>query len=114
MKNRTTKQRQSINKTRKTTGGKTFSSNNPVNLHYINNPIVCYVCGHNTYSETVGTINKSKARSGVGQFIFGDLADVIDNTSIILYTCNQCGMCKMVRNREPHMIIASDVRPPIQ
>jgi hypothetical protein len=114
MKNQTTKHRKSSTKTRKRIGGKTFSSNNPVNLHYNNEKIVCYVCGHDTYSETIGTINKSKARSGVGQFVFGDMADVIDNTSVILYTCNHCGMCKTIRNKDPLMIIASDVRPPIQ
>jgi hypothetical protein len=114
MKNKTPKQRKSNNKTRKLTGGKTFSSNNPVNLYYNNEQIFCYVCGHNTYSETIGTINKSKARSGATQFFFGDVADVLDNTSIILYNCNHCGFCKMVRNKDPLMIIASDVRPPIQ
>ncbi len=109
MKNKTPKHRKSNNKTRKLTGGKTFSSNNPVNLYYNNEQIVCYVCGHKDYSETIGTINKSKARSGLGQFVFGDAADVFDNTSIILYTCNRCGMCKMIRNKDPLMITAADV-----
>lgn len=92
-------------------GGKTFSESSPVNIFFNNQSIVCYVCGHDRYTETVGTINKSKVRSGVGQVFFGDIADVIDNTSIIMYACINCGCCKMVRNSDSLQII-SKVAPP--
>ena len=84
-------------KTRKR-GGKTFASSKPVTLSYNNNPVNCDVCKSNNYTEVTGTIDKSKVRSGVGQFFFGEAAEILDNTSVLIYTCNTCGMCKIVRN----------------
>jgi len=88
-------------------GGKTFASSKPVSLKYSDKAIVCDVCGSNNYTETIGAIEKSKVRSGVGQFFFGDTAQILDNTSIIMYTCNTCGMCKVIRNQDPIRITAS-------
>ena len=79
-------------------GGKTFSARKPVKLHYNNIEVKCDVCGHNYYRENTGTIGKSKMRALMGQFIFGSLADALDNTSIILYSCETCGMCRLVKN----------------
>ena len=79
-------------------GGKTFASNKPVSLKYNGNDVKCSVCGTNNYTEVIGTIDKSKVRSGFGQFFFGETAEILDNTSIILYTCNTCGMCQIIRN----------------
>lgn len=79
-------------------GGKTFSSSRPVHLHYNGAEVPCDVCGKNLYKENTGTIGKSKMRSLMGQFIFGSLADALDNTSIILYSCQTCGMCRLVKN----------------
>ena len=91
-------------KTRKLRGGKTFSSSTPVKLSYNDKSIVCEVCGNNNYSENTGSFGKSKVRSGVGQLFFGEAADVLDTTSVIIYTCNSCGLCKIIRNKEPLLI----------
>lgn len=93
-------------KTRKR-GGKTFANNRPVSLNYNANPIKCDVCASNNYTEIIGTIDKSKVRSGFGQFFFGEAAEILDNTSIIIYTCNTCGMCKIIRNKDPIVISAT-------
>ena len=90
-------------------GGKTFASNKMVQLFYNNASIGCEVCKENNYKETIGTIDKSKVRSGVGQFFFGDAAEILDNTSIIIYTCNTCGLCKIIRNKDPIRIVAKEV-----
>jgi hypothetical protein len=79
-------------------GGKTFSARKPVQLHYNGIEVPCDVCGQNLYKENTGTIGKSKMRALMGQFIFGSLADALDNTSIILYSCETCGMCRLVKN----------------
>ena len=94
-------------KTRKR-GGKTFASSKPVTLNYNNNPILCDVCKSNNYTEVIGTIDKSKVRSGFGQLFFGEAAEILDNTSIIIYTCNACGMCKIIRNKDPIAIKATE------
>jgi hypothetical protein len=97
-------------RTRKIKGGKTFSSNKNVQLKYQDKQnqvktINCEVCGENNYTENTGTFGKSKVRSGVGQFFFGDAADVFDTTSVIIYTCNECGLCRIIRNKDPIKII---------
>ena len=97
------------NKTLKIKGGKTISSSNSVKLNYHNKAIDCEVCGKNDYTENTGTFGKSKLRSGVGQFLFGDAADVLDTTSVIIYTCNTCGLCRIIRNKEPLVITTSPV-----
>ena len=96
-------------KTRRFRGGKTFGSNGPVKLNYNSKEITCDICGSNNYKETIGTLDKSKVRSGVGQFFFGDAAGVLDNTSVIIYTCNTCGLCKMIRYKDPIQIISQPV-----
>jgi len=95
-------------KTRKR-GGKTFASSKPVTLSYNNNPILCDVCKSTSYTEVIGTIDKSKVRSGIGQFFFGEAAEILDNTSVIIYTCNTCGMCKIIRNKDPIAIKATEL-----
>ena len=96
-------------KTRKLKGGKTFSSSSPVKLNYNNTEVKCNVCDNNNYTEFTGTIDKSKVRQGFGQMFFGEAADVLDNTSIIIYICNTCGMCKIIRNKDPLLIVASPI-----
>lgn len=96
-------------KSRKMKGGKTFSSSKPVKLNYNGKDIICDICGSNNYTENTGTIGKSKVRQGFGNFFFGDAADVVDNTSIIIYTCNICGICKIIRNKDPQLIIAQEI-----
>lgn len=96
-------------KTIKLIGGKTFSSSKPVQLKYKEKDINCDICGSNHYTENTGTISKSKARQGVGQVFFGEAAEILDNTSIIIYTCNTCGLCKIIRNKEPLMIHTKEI-----
>ena len=96
-------------KTRKLKGGKTFSSSSPVKLNYNGKDITCEVCSSNNYTETTGTISKSKVRQGFGDMFFGEAAEVIDNTSVIVYTCNTCGLCKIIRNKDPLLINAQPV-----
>ena len=97
------------NKTRKIKAGKMFSSNQSVQLSYKNNLINCEVCAQNNYTENTGAFGKSKVRSGLGQFFFGDAADVLDTTSVIIYTCNICGLCRIIRNKEPIQILAMPI-----
>jgi hypothetical protein len=101
------------NKTRKIKAGKMFSSNQSVQLSYQNNLINCEVCAANNYTENTGTFGKSKVRSGLGQFFFGDAADVLDTTSVIIYTCNNCGLCRIIRNKEPIKIVAKIINTQI-
>jgi ssDNA-binding Zn-finger/Zn-ribbon topoisomerase 1 len=96
-------------KTRKLRGGKAISSSSAVKLKYKEKEVVCDVCGSNHYTENTGAFGKSKLRSGVGQIFFGDAADVLDTTSVIIYTCNTCGLCKIIRNKEPLLIAAEPV-----
>ena len=104
-------------KTRKNKkGGKAFGLDVPVMLQIKGDsgttyPVLCDVCKNNNYIETPGTLNKSKVRSGIGQFLLGDLAEDLDTTSIIAYFCNICGKCIIIRNREPLRIIATPVPP---
>ena len=97
-------------KTRKIRGGKTWSSSKPVKLIYNSNDVNCEVCGNNNYTETTGTISKSKVRQGFGDIFFGEAAEVIDNTSVIVYTCNTCGLCKIIRNKDPILINAQEIQ----
>jgi hypothetical protein len=93
-------------KTRKTRGGKTFSSDKPVKLNYNNKQILCDVCQSNNYTETTGAFGKSKVRTGVNSVFFGEAAEILDTTSVIIYTCNTCGLCKIIRNKDPLLIKA--------
>jgi len=95
--------------TNKLTGGKTLSSSRPVKLNYNGKDVVCDVCGSNHYTENTGAFSKSKVRSGVGQIFLGEAAEILDTTSVIIYTCNTCGLCKIVRNKEPLLIKAEPV-----
>lgn len=96
-------------KSRKLRGGKTFSSSTPVKLNYNGKDITCEVCNSNNYTENTGTISKSKVRQGLGGIFFGEAAEVIDNTSVIIYTCNTCGLCKIIRNKDPILISSQPV-----
>lgn len=110
----TRKHKSSDRKTRKNKGGKPFAVNVPVKLVIQNNEgqpfdIPCDVCKNNNYTETIGTIGKSKLRSGFGQVMFGEAADILDTTSVILYFCNFCGNCRTIRNKEPIRIVAQPI-----
>lgn len=96
-------------KYRKKGGGKTTSSYVPVSLQYGNSNVLCDVCKNNKYTELTGAFEKSKARQGVGQFFFGQAAEVFDNTSILLYFCTTCGLCKVIRNEKDLKIIATPI-----
>ena len=96
-------------KSRKLRGGKTFSSSTPVKLNYNGKDITCEICNSNNYIENTGTISKSKVRQGLGNIFFGEAAEVIDNTSVIIYTCNTCGLCKIIRNKDPILISSQPV-----
>jgi hypothetical protein len=96
-------------KTKKIIGGKTISSNKPVKITYKEKEILCEICSSNNYTENTGTISKSKVRQGVGNVLFGEAAEVLDNTSVIIYTCNTCGLCKIVRNKEPLSIQTKEI-----
>ena len=106
---RTYKKNMKRGKTKKRIGGKTFSSSKPVKINYKEKEITCDVCGSNNYTETTGTIGKSKVRQGLGEVVFGEAAEIIDNTSVIVYTCNTCGLCKFVRNKNPMLIEAKEI-----
>ena len=88
-------------------GGKTFASNGKVKLTWNGTEVICDICKSNNYTETVGAFGKSKVRSGVGQFVFGETADVLDTTSVLIYTCNNCGLCKVIRNKDPLRILSN-------
>lgn len=92
------------NKTKRNKGGKSYGASGDVKLTYHNKNVFCEVCKENSYKEKTGSFGKSKVRSGLGQALFGDAADVLDTTSVIIYICNHCGLCKVIRNREPILI----------
>ena len=97
-------------KTKKYMGGKTFASNNNLALSYNGKDVTCEVCNNNTYRETIGTIGKSKVRSAMTGILFGETAeDVFATTSVIIYTCTICGLCKIIRNKSPINIIAKPI-----
>jgi hypothetical protein len=96
-------------KTKKQRGGKTFATSKPVKLNYNGHDLNCQVCNSNNYTETIGALGKSKVRQGLGGLFFGEAAEVIDNTSIIIYTCNTCGLCKIIRNKDPISIVAQEI-----
>ena len=75
-----------------------------------NVPLGCSVCGLNMYEEVVSTLGKSKVRSMAGDFLFGNAADNIDNTSVIAYFCMNCGSCRMIRNNDKIRIVATPIR----
>lgn len=97
-------------RTRKIKGGKMISSDKNVQLNYQKKMINCEVCGKNNYKETTGTFGKSKIRSGVGDLLFGDSANILDTTSVIIYTCNNCGLCRIIRNKEPLQINITELQ----
>lgn len=103
------KSNKQIKNTRKNRGGKTISSHTQVKLNYKDKEIVCDVCGSNHYTENTGSFNKSKLRSGVGQIFLGNAAEILDTTSVIIYTCNTCGLCKIIRNKDPLLITTHPV-----
>lgn len=106
-----TKNRKTRNtKTRKSRGGKTFSQTKPVELKYQNRTVLCDLCKHREFTENTGSFGKSKVRSTAAQVFLGDLAETIDTTSVIIYTCNECGLCKIIRNKDPLKIIAEPVK----
>jgi len=87
-------------------GGKTWASSTPVSLTYLNNPVSCDVCRQNNYTENIGTLGKSKVRSGLTSFFFGEAGEVLDTTSIITYFCNSCGLSKTIRNNDNIKIVS--------
>jgi ssDNA-binding Zn-finger/Zn-ribbon topoisomerase 1 len=91
-------------KTKKNLAGKLYGTSGNVKLTYNDKSVLCEVCNENNYKEKTGSFGKSKVRSGIGEVFFGDVAEVLDTTSIIIYICNQCGLCKVIRNREPILI----------
>ena len=94
---------------RKNGGGKPFSSSTPVSLTYNNMSVICALCRQNNYTENVGTLGKSKMRTGLGSFFFGEVAEVLDTTSIITYFCNNCGLSKTIRNSDNIRIVSGPV-----
>ncbi len=105
--------RKPVRKTRqKNGGGKTFASSTPVSLSYNNMSVICALCRQNNYTENIGTLGKSKVRTGLGSFFFGEAAEVLDTTSIITYFCNTCGLSKTIRNNDNIKIISGPVFVP--
>jgi hypothetical protein len=98
------------NKTRKIkihTGGKTFAADEPVQLFYKTKALKCEACEENEYKETIGTFGKSKVRTALTDVFFGTLAgDVFATTSVKIYTCTTCSLCKVIRNKAPFHIKA--------
>lgn len=90
-------------------GGKTWASSTPVSLTYLGQSVPCDLCRQNLYTETTGTLGKSKMRSGFTSFFFGEIGEVLDTTSIITYFCKNCGLSKMIRNDENIQIISGQV-----
>ena len=102
--------RKSARKTyRRKGGGKTFASSTPVSLSYKGEAVKCDLCGYNHYTENIGTLGKSKMRSGVTSFFFGEVGEVLDTTSIITYFCNKCGLSKTIRNNDDIKIVSGPV-----
>ena len=94
---------------RKRGGGKTFAESGPVSLYFANQTVKCILCGQNNFTESIGTLGKSKVRQGFGSFFFGEVAEVLDTTSIITYFCNNCGLSKIIRNNDKLRILTSPV-----
>lgn len=97
-------------------GGKTFASSTPVKLAILdekNNPVPinCEICANNNYTETIGTLNKSKVRAGFGSMFLGEAAEFLDTTSIIIYFCNFCGHARIIRNNSAIKINAYIASP---
>jgi len=88
-------------------GGQTFSTNGEVALHYKGRGVPCDVCKSNRYTETTGAFSKSKVRSIFFSFLGN--ASLLDTTSVIVYTCNECGLCKVVRNNSVNQIKATAI-----
>lgn len=104
------KTKKSARKTyRRKGGGKTFASSTPVSLSYNGEAVKCDLCGYNHYTENIGTLGKSKMRSGVTSFFFGEVGEVLDTTSIITYFCNKCGLSKTIRNNDDIKIVSGPV-----
>ena len=102
--------RKSIRKNkRKNGGGKSYASSTPVSLTYNGMSVICALCRQNNYTENVGTLGKSKMRTGLGSFFFGEAAEVLDTTSIITYFCNNCGLSKTIRNNDNIRIVSGPV-----
>lgn len=95
----------------KPTYNKTFSGGKskgtPVELEYKGASVNCRVCGENQYNEYSGTIGRSKVRSIAGLFFLGDLIDTLDNSSILLYTCINCGTSRIVKDSARRQITAT-------
>jgi hypothetical protein len=103
---RRTHTRKTRKTTHKTTGGKALEEGVPVKLVIQNNQgkdfdVPCDVCKNNNYTEDLGTIGKSKIESGLNAMFFDDPIQVLDTTSVILYSCNFCGNCRIIRNKDP-------------
>jgi hypothetical protein len=90
-------------------GGKTFATDKNLKLTYNDNEVNCDICKNNSFKETIGAFEKSKVRSGVGQAFFGHAAAILDTTSVIIYTCNTCGLCKIIRNKDPIKVISKEI-----
>jgi hypothetical protein len=105
---KTNRRRNRNSATKKFRGGKTFASNKSVKLTYLGKSLPCEICQNETYEEIIGTLDKSKVRSGVGQLFFGDMAGIVDSTSVLIYVCKTCGYCRIIRNKDPIKIIAED------
>jgi len=94
---------------RKLGGGKTWASSTPVSLTYNGQSVPCDLCRQNLYTENIGTLGKSKVRSGLSSFFFGEVGEVLDTTSIITYFCNTCGLSKIIRNNDNIQINSGEV-----
>ena len=90
----------------KRVGGKAYGISGNVKLSFKGKKVTCDVCKENDFKEKTGSFGKSKLRAGLGQAIFGESAEVLDTTSVIIYVCNNCGLCKIIRNKDPLLIIA--------
>lgn len=80
--------------------GENMGSSTPVSLIYNGQSVPCDLCRQNIYTENIGTLGKSKVRSGLSSFFFGEVGEVLDTTSIITYFCNTCGLSKTIRNND--------------
>lgn len=90
---------------KKSHGGKTFASSKPIKLFYKSKQLLCEVCNHDMYEEIIGTLGKSKVRSGLAEMVLGDFGKILDTTSIIVYVCKDCGNCKMIRNTDDDKMV---------
>jgi len=112
MKKRSIKKfRHNKNKTAKHVGGLTIGRGN-VPLYYNNNELFCDVCKTNNYEEIPSAIDKSKFREVLTSMFFGNNTQTIDNTSVIMYVCNTCGNCRIIRNKDPLKITITNAANP--